>query len=408
METGLVFKNTIYQTLARLVSSFVGFLITIIIAGNFGVVGYGDFIKVTSFVAVFYLFVDFGLNAIFLQETEGNFKDLFSIRIILSFAVFILCNVLALILPYSQGIDIGFSNSLKLAIFIFSFSIFTQGIIYSSLYYFQKKLNYFYYLIGIIGGAVFNLILVFIFSYLNFSIFYILISFIFAGLFSSLIFLSLVKEKIIDPHFNKALYKKIFIKSLPLGLMLIFNFIYFRIDTILLSVLSTSNSVGIYGLAYKFFDFLIAVPLFLSNAIYPLLLNARENKIEFKKLTVRYFFIFLLASIVIAIPFWFMSPLFSLIKPQFGLSAIPFKILLLSLPLFFLTSFLQWILIVLQKQKYLMYIYFLSLILNVALNIIYIPKYSYVASAYITVFSEALVFVLLLIKLIIDRKKHYV
>jgi len=277
-------------------------------------------------------------------------------------------------------------------------------VVYSAGYYFQKKLNYFHYLIGVVGGAVLNLILVFIFTFLNFSIFYVFIAFLFGGLLSSVIFLLLIKEEALRLTLNIKTYKQEIFAALPLGLMLVFNFIYFRIDTVLLSMLSDSSSVGVYGLAYKFFDFLIAIPLFLSNSIYPHLLVYKSNKILFMNFVKKYMFVFLLLSIMIIIPFWFASPLFSLIKPEFLESSLPFKVLLLSLPLFFLTSFLQWVLITLEKQRYLMYIYFLSLVINIALNIIYIPAFSYMASAIITVLSEGVVLVLLFIKLIQERK----
>jgi O-antigen/teichoic acid export membrane protein len=73
------------------------------------------------------------------------------------------------------------------------------------------------------------------------------------------------------------------------------------------------------------------------------------------------------------------------------------------LPFFFTTSFMQWILIALGKQKYLMIVYLLSTILNIVLNIIFIPQYSYVACAIITLVSEALVFLFLLIPLLKAR-----
>ena len=65
MQHLLVAKNTFYQLVARSATSFIGFLITLIIARHYGVLGYGDFTKITSYVALFYLVIDFGLNAFF-------------------------------------------------------------------------------------------------------------------------------------------------------------------------------------------------------------------------------------------------------------------------------------------------------------------------------------------------------
>jgi O-antigen/teichoic acid export membrane protein len=210
----------------------------------------------------------------------------------------------------------------------------------------------------------------------------------------------MTRESIFPFYFDYSFAKKIFLSSAPLGLMLIFNLVYFRADIILLSILSSTKNVGIYGLSYKFFDFLIALPLFLSNAVYPFLIKYRDDAPVFLSLCKKYFFIFLLSSFAVILLFWFTSPLFSLIKQDFSASVFPFRILLLSLPFFFTTSLLQWILITLKKQKYLLYVYAFSGILNIVLNIIFIPKFAYLASAFITLLSEGIVFIFLSLRII--------
>jgi O-antigen/teichoic acid export membrane protein len=403
MQHKLIAQNTLYQILARGTTSFIGFLITLIIAGKFGVLGYGDFIKITSYVALFYLVIDFGLNAFFLQYENAKFKNIFYLRILISIIIFLVLNLLAIFLPHNQTLGTGFSEVERFGIFIFSFGIFAQSIILSSSAVFQKQTNYFFYMVGTIIGSVANLIVVLIFAFLNLSIIYILFGFVFSSFITSFILLFFAKEKIFTISLDKEFTFKIIKASWPIGLMLIFNLIYFRADMILLSIFKTNHDVGIYGLSYKFFDFLIALPLFLSNAIYPLLLRTRNNSQNFFNLTKKYFLIFLATSLLLIIPFWFISPLFVLVKSDFAASVVPFRILLFSLPFFFTTSFMQWILIALGKQKYLMIVYLLSTILNIVLNIIFIPQYSYVACAIITLVSEALVFLFLLIPLLKAR-----
>jgi O-antigen/teichoic acid export membrane protein len=403
MRNLLIAKNTFYQVAARVATSFIGFLITIIIARKFGVIGFGDFIKVTSYVALFYLLVDLGFNAIFLQYEKPNFKNLFYLRILISILVFAMLNLLAFFLPYNAVLNTGFSSSLRIGIVIFSVGIFAQSIILSASAIFQKSVNYFYYMIGTVSGAIINLLLVLIFSFLNYSIYFMLASFALSSLLSSFILLKLTRENIFPLSFDRRLAKEIFIKSFPIGLMLIFNLVYFRADMFLLSIFSSTKDVGIYGLSYKFFDFLIALPLFLSNVIYPFLIKAKQDENEFFKITQKYFFIFLLLSFLVVIPFWFISPLFTLIKSDFTNAIIPFRILLVSLPFFFTTSFLQWVLIARGEGKYLLYVYFFSTIINIVLNIIFIPQFSYIACAVITVFSEGLVFVLLINKILFNR-----
>jgi O-antigen/teichoic acid export membrane protein len=409
MKHLLIAKNTIYQALARVSTSLIGFIITIIIAKTFGVLGYGEFIKITAYVALFYLILDFGLNAIYLQYEKSNFKQLFYLRLLISLVVFASLNLIALVLPYDSILNSGFSDSTRIGIFIYSITVFSQSIIISVAAVFQKNKNYLSYAIGIIVGSVVNLVLVLISAFLNFSIFLILFAFIASSFVSALLLIFLTRESIFPISLNRNMAKEILLKSLPIGMMLIFNLIYFRADIFLLSIYSSTNAVGIYGLSYKFFDFLIALPLFLSNAIYPFLLEAKNEKHKFFNLTKNYLFVFLVFSFVVMIPFWFISPLFLLIKADFVNSIIPFRILLLSLPFFFATSFLQWVLITLGKQKFLMYVYFCSTVINVLLNIIFIPHYSYIACATITFISEALVLLLLIIetikmKILLERK----
>src|SRR5258708_21706150 len=124
--------------------------------------------------------------------------------------------------------------------------------------------------------------------------------------------------------------------------MLFFNLIYFRIDVLVLSLFQNTSAVGAYGLSYRFFDFLIALPLFLSNALYPTLLASQKNISIFFKVLHKYVAISLGLSIIIIIPLWLLAPYFSLIREDFTQSIVPFRLLLLSLPFFFLTNILQW------------------------------------------------------------------
>ncbi len=387
-----IFKNTGYQALTRILSSTTGFIITLILARYLGVGGFGDFVKVTTFIGFFYLLADFGLNAIYLQKNgdQNNFSSLFYLRLLFSLILVVLANIIPFLLPFSQGSDFGFPPSLRFGILIFSLSIFVQSIIYSSTALFQKDLRFDRLLFAQILGSFLTLFLVTLFVFLSFSINYIFLAFIFGGLLTA--FLALIKSRgtywpvKLDFRFINLLLKQ----SWPLGLMLFFNLVYFRVDIFLLSILRSTAEVGIYGFSYKFFDFLIALPLFLANSIYPLILK-QEKDLEFRVIISKYLKISLLTSFALVIVFWFLAPLFSLVKSEFKESIFPFRILLLSLPFFFTTAILQWALIAKKKQKFLMAVYLSGAILNIILNLVFIPIYGYVASAFITGISEAFV-----------------
>src|SRR5438046_5823597 len=107
-------------------------------------------------------------------------------------------------------------------------------------------------------------------------------------------------------------------------------------------MMRSSHDVAIYDISYKVFDFLIAIPLFLSNSLYPTILEHEKNN-RTVGIAKRYIFLFIVGSILLIIPVWFLAPFLSIVKKEFLEATLPFHILLLSLPVFFGTNILQWL-----------------------------------------------------------------
>ncbi len=65
-----IIKNTSAQFIGRIISSLCTVVLTFYIARLFGSEGYGEFVKITTFVSFFYLLADFGFNAIYIQRSS--------------------------------------------------------------------------------------------------------------------------------------------------------------------------------------------------------------------------------------------------------------------------------------------------------------------------------------------------
>ena len=193
--------------------------------------------------------------------------------------------------------------------------------------------------------------------------------------------------------------------------MFVFSQINFKADSILLSILPIPNlgltnieTTGVYALPYKIFEVMLVLPTFLMNSTYPLLLKSKQNgfdklKNNFKKTVIFMFGIGAASSLVLFVGVWFfLTPdLISLIfDSEFVYSRDILLILFSGIFLFFLTQPLAWFLVIIEKQKYLPFIYGFSAILNVSLNLIFIPQYSFYASSVITLVTEGVILVLLL------------
>lgn len=389
-------KNTLYQVMARVVSSGTSFLIVLLIIHRFSL-EYGDFAKITAFVSLFYFVTDFGFNAIFLQRKDNKrrFRDLLYPRILLAAGVVIVVNILAHFLPYNQYLNTGFSPLVQLGIGIFSITLFSEAIMYTCLAVFQRELRYELLLFAEIIGGVVTLSTVGILIFTNAPLLSLLYAYVFGGIMQSITALFLTKETLSPTKFDSKFFGQLAKDTFPIGLMLLFNLIYARIDMVILAFFRPTGDVALYDLAYKFFDFLVALPLFLSNSLYPMLLERRNNS-RMTTATVRKFLLlfFTLALPLVAIV-WVISPFIRIIKPEFAAAATPLRILALSLPVFFATSILQWILIAQKQQKKLMVVYLLATIANILLNLYFIPLYGYIASASITGISEAVLGIIL-------------
>lgn len=389
--------NTVSQVAARVISSGASFLVTVAIARYFGLTTYGDIAKIVGFGSLFYVCIDLGMNAIFLrlQEKEQHFNTLLSLRLVIAALLFTLSAFLVLVLPYSMFSQTGYSPLVKLGIIIFSASFFSRAIVFSTSALFQKKLLYHQTAKASLVSSTTTLLLVGCVLFFQLPYLWIVVAYVVGGLVEAGTSLFLLKEKATGFLHNK-ISKQLLLQSLPLTLLLVLNLVYFRVDVVLLSLFKKSADVGVYDFAYRFFDFFIALPLFLSNSLYPHILQEEKNNRNLIRNISLYTLLFFALGGVLVPFIWFASPLLSLVKTEFAPSITVLRILALFLPVFFATNILQWILIAKKRERFLVFVYGVSLIVNVVLNLLFIPRYSYMASAIITGVSETGVFLLLL------------
>lgn len=402
LELKKVTLNTFFQLVVRLTSSASTLVATLLIAFYSGYDMLGSFTKIVSFVSIFYLLVDFGLNPIFLklhfEDTKKNLGNLFLLRILLSFAAMAVIFLILLILPYDAKSLTGYSPYEKYGIILFSFTVLTTGIFMSTQVLLQKKLTYKLSLLPSFLSEIFLIFFIFI-SLQKHDLMLLLLSYVISSVIQALLMFYVLKKNymLALSSFRFVKFSKILLlASFPIGLMLTFNLLYSKVDTIILSIFKSNIDVGIYGISYRFFEVAIAIPAFLSTSTYPLLLKEQPRSLNYFTLLKKYSSLFLLVSLVATLGLFFCAPLIGLFKAGFSLAVLPLQILSLSLPFFFLTSLYQWHFVIHNKTKFLVPLYGGALLLNIILNLIFIPVYSYIAAAVSTALCEAIVFLVML------------
>lgn len=399
----LVARNTVSQIIGKLISSFSIVVVSILIARQFGPEGYGDFVKITTYVGFFYLLSDFGLNAVFLQKTartptgefvSDSWRFLLGIRMCIS--VLLVVIALGVLTMVPQGVDQGYTPLVRYGILLFIPVIIAQAIITSTNALFQKMLRYDYSTRAQGVGSFALLITALVFTYVNPMLGPVVGvgAMIMGSVMTAGTALYIVWRMIgtVTPKFSISNFASLLKESAPLGFALFFNLLYFHSDSVVLALTRTTQEVGIYGLAYKVFELPLVIPIFFMNSVYPLLLSATQEGARRQKKIFKLSFIFLLgASFIIGLGMWIGAPLLVLVRPDFAPSIEPLKVLILGLPIFFLSALFMWFIIAIKKQVVLVYIHGIAMMVNILGNIMLVPTFGYMASSWITIVSELIV-----------------
>lgn len=404
-----VIYNTASQTIAKLITATSSLLITIIIGRSLGPAGYGDFTKIFTFVGYFYTVADFGFNAIYIKLTTGQpastlIRALVGLRLIISVFLASVAISISLILPYSANLSIGFSPLVKIGIVIASVTIVTQALFTSANAFFQKNLRYDLSAIASVAGTLIILVLTALAALLKLSLLTYSLAYVLGGvtfvIVAYLIIANFYKISVL-PEFSKTSSKHLISGAWPIGIALFFNLVYFRVDILILSYSASSYQVGLYGLAYQFFEAALAIPIFFSNALYPLLADLfKSDKNEYKKQIKFWALALLLFSLTLTVGL-FVAAFFipTLLGSGFTASQTALRILALGMPFFFVSALFWHMLIIHDKQKTLIAVYAVGAVFNVLANWIFIPRYGFLAASTVTVVSEALITTLLIIAL---------
>lgn len=390
----IIASNTFLQFIARVFSSGSAFVISIYLAKILGLEGFGDFSKVTTYVPFFYLLVDLGLNASFLrlhnEQKTITWQHLFGLRLLIAFGMTVLSLVALRLFP--MGFSQGYTEDVRQGIQIYSLSIVLTAIITTSNALFQQYLVYKFSAISIIIGSLLSLVGIIFFDVTLLSALLMLLVGLLASVICSLFFVSKITFPI--PQFHIPSFKKLLVDTAPLSLVLLFNLLYFRVDSIILTLSRTTVEVGAYNLSYKVFEFILVIPVFYMNSLYPILLRTKDNKLAFTSLLKKSRVILFILGLLMAIIVWICAPLLTTINREFSPAIELLRILSLSFPLFFLSNLTMWTLIIKRKHKQLTFVYGSAMFINIILNIIFVSTHGASASAIITVIGELYVLLL--------------
>jgi len=193
-------------------------------------------------------------------------------------------------------------------------------------------------------------------------------------------------------------------QSLPYGLALMLNTVYFRIDSIIIFFMRGEEELAVYGPAMKMLEQFTILPLYFMNSVLPVLTRLIKSNSEKYREVIKHSFDLLSAlavpmvvgTFVLAYPIVFViaTPDFlsDLARGFYG-TDIALQILIFALLFQFINVLFAFILISVDKQKLLLYINAGCVVFNLVTNLIFVPTYGFRAAAVTSVLSELFILI---------------
>ncbi|MFN2142950.1 MAG: oligosaccharide flippase family protein [Candidatus Promineifilaceae bacterium] len=200
-------------------------------------------------------------------------------------------------------------------------------------------------------------------------------------------------------QFDAGLQRELVRMGFPLMLIHLLQTIFISIDILLLRLMLRDGEevVGYYQTAYKWFNALQIIPAFFTLALFPVITREINRSMESAR---RMYTLSLKLMLLLALPIaaytMFLAP--SLVRllggPQYlPQGAIALQIVIWSIPFGWLNSVTNYVLIALGLEGLQPRAFAVAVGFNIVANVIFIPRYSYVAASVTTILSEIVLMV---------------
>lgn len=383
------FSSTVFLMFSRVFFRVMSALIGILLARYLGVEQFGQYATVIAFVNLFMVFNDLGVSRFSLIEGSRDKEKLgyllgngLVVEFILSLVLYGLMAVIINLIGYS-AIIVELFIILAVAELLFEsrkiyqstlqsltkfYLISWQQIIYSLLFFLLVLAAVFYkpevkvvaYIQLSVSALMFLLYLIFVFKYIR-------------------------------PVIKLSKIPSILKKSWIFCISSVFFIIYFQIDIVMLSIMKSEVEVGLYSAAYRLVVAFYMIPQIVFQVALPYIYKfSLTNKEKFSRITHTIQKYLLAIAVPITVLFWLgADQIINLVYGKAYISAvIVMQIMSFIIIIRFFTYSSAESITAINKQKIRATIEGITAGLNVVLNLILIPLYSYTGSAIATLISE--------------------
>lgn len=395
-----IFSNAGVQILGRLGTAVLAILSVKLVTGFLSQGEYGDYTVIFEYLAFFGIAADMGLFTIGVRELsrpgadkERVLGNIVGMRMALSVVALGIAVGLAFLLP-------SYGESVERGIAIAAGSMLAAFLAGSSATLLQVEMRMGWQALGQVLAKAVAVAVLFWATRTGQPFLFLVAAGLAGNLAHAALIVGVVSRRVrLRLLCDLPFWKRILKTALPYGVALILGTIYFRLDSVMLYHLAGREETAVYGIAARFLEILNVAPLFFLNSAIPaltaLLAAGKEKAADFRRLAQTLFDSLGIAGASLAAGTIAVAPAAILLiaQPSYLPGALPLRILMGALFLFFLNSLFAYLLVLAEKPFRLLAINSACVALNFALNLFAIPRWGAVGAAATSVVSELFVLV---------------
>jgi O-antigen/teichoic acid export membrane protein len=394
-------SNTVVQLAGKFVGLAIGLVLVGVLTRRLGVTNYGDYVIALTVSGLFAIFADLGVNMYVLKHLSTRPPD--EARVLGSAMGLRLFSLSIMIVPaFAISFLLPYARVVQLAILVALVSVAIQTVNSLFVMVLQARLQMHYAAVSEVVGRALTLALTVLFLVWTQSVLVVLFAQVIGSAATCLLTYRWARSYVVPQQlWQPATWKGMLRVSVPIGVSSVFSYLYFKTDMVILSIVSIPGrdnrvEVGIYGIAYKLLEVLILVPGVFAGTVFPVLsdfLSQGDQRVSrLIDRTTR--IVVVLGGGVAAGLSIYASEIISFIAgPEYANAVVPLRILSVAVFLIFIGSVYTYMALALNQQVRLVWLYGSVALLNIAANLVLIPRYSYVGAAWVTVFTDLSVLV---------------
>jgi O-antigen/teichoic acid export membrane protein len=389
-----VASNTAVQLAGKGAVLAIGAASIAVLTRYLGPSDYGRYTLALMYMQLFAVLADVGLLTTVVREiskaperTESLVGNTLTLRLLLSLVTIVVAVAISLLLPYEPDVRLAIvlaGGPLLLGMLNGSLTAVFQG---------QMRMGR-SVTADVIGRAVaFGLAVLVAVLDLGF---YPVLGAAAGGALATLIVSVVLSRRLVRIRFlaDRVVWRGLLVSALPLGAALAINALYFRADTLIISVLRPVDEVGLYTLAYRILEFTLAGGTVFLTASFPVISRyVADADRRLGPAIQSSWDLFLIVGVPIVVGGAILAPaLIELVAGEgFGGASEPLQVLFAAGALAWVNGVFGYALIAKERQASALWLNVSGLVFNVGLNFALVPTYGIVAAAWVTVASEVLI-----------------